>query len=149
MTERLRRHRRGRSFYFCVLGIGSSCYCNYKSVTSFFIVRFDQGRANLKDYNTIMETRQKRPVFFSKLFFDFLKINECQRATICSKIEYLNLPRTEVERRNLSFKIMREGTFLDIFQYIEFYHEDTTLLCVFSNDKRCCRAYSLNNILIN
>lgn len=95
-----------------------------------------------------MKTHQKRPVFFSKLFFDFLKINESQRATICPKIEYLNLRKTEIEKRNMPFKVMQEGMF-DVYEYVQFYHEDMVMLCIFDDNERCCRAYSLNNILVN
>lgn len=96
-----------------------------------------------------METRQKHPVFFSKSFFDFLKFDERQRSAVRPKIECLNLRRTEVEMRNTPFKAMRTGTYLDTFQYVQFYHEDSVLICVFNNNQRCCRAYYLNNILVN
>jgi hypothetical protein len=44
---------------------------------------------------------------------------------------------------------MRTGIYLDTFEYIQFYHADSVLLCVFGNNQRCCRAYYLNNILVN
>ena len=96
-----------------------------------------------------METCQKHPVFFSKSFFDFLKFDERQRAAVRPNIKYLNLRKTEVERQNTPFKIMRTGIYLDTFEYIQFFHADSVLLCVFGNNQRCCRAYYLNNILVN
>lgn len=96
-----------------------------------------------------METCQKHPVFFSKLFFDFLNFDERQRSAVRPKVEYLNLRKTQVERQNTPFKVMWTGIYLDVFEYVQFCHEDSVLLCVFGNNQRCCRAYYLNNNLVN
>lgn len=89
-----------------------------------------------------METQQNHPVFFSKSLFDFLKINTNQRITMKSRVDFLNLKRNEIEKRNTSAKIYQEGIFLETFRYIQFSMNDDLFLCVFNETDRCIRAYS-------
>ena len=56
-----------------------------------------------------MGTQQKHPAFISKSLFDFLKINIIQRMTMKPRIEFLNLKRNEIEKRNIGVKKTSRG----------------------------------------
>lgn len=67
-----------------------------------------------------MGTQQKHPAFISKALFDFLKINIIQRMTMKPRIEFLNLKRNEIEKRNICAKNIKRECFLKPFGTFSF-----------------------------
>lgn len=88
------------------------------------------------------------PVFFSSQLFDYLKIDYCKRATAQSRIEYLRLKKQDIQALTRA-EVYKEGIFADIIQYVQFDLKYGSLLCVFDDDEKCCRAYFFCDIDVN
>lgn len=93
-------------------------------------------------------TQNTLPIFFTSKLFDFLGINPLRRATSQSRIEYLRLTQEEIECLTMA-KIIQKGLFWEDLQYVQFDLSVGSLLCVFDDNGRCCRAYFFSNFLPN
>lgn len=93
--------------------------------------------------------KHKEPIFFSNLLFDFLEINEMERLTMKSRVEYLKMTLEEISWRFRDSIMYKEGLFLEEFPYMQFYLPDDVFLFLFNDDGLCFRAYSYRNILPN